>query len=78
MGMADELSSVAKESLHAAGFLLIGGFFCGLTWLQIQLIGPRWNSIGLVLALIVMLFLLRAVRHARGAMRAAAARRDHA
>ena len=75
--MAGKPSSLVEETRNAAGFLLLGAWFGGLIWLQIQWIGPRWNDISLVLALIVALCLLRGFRHARAAMQAAAALRDH-
>ena len=59
---------------HAIGFFLGAALFTFLTWLQIQLIGPRWTDVTLVFALIVAMFALRGVQHARAALRAASGR----
>jgi hypothetical protein len=56
---------------HAVGFFLGAGLFSFFTWLQIQLIGPRWTDVTLVFALIVALLMLRGLHHARAALRAA-------
>ena len=64
-------SQALPLAVHAVGFFLLAGTMAGFTWLQIQLIGPRWESLSLLMALVVALFAIQGARKVREAVRAA-------
>ena len=60
-----DATATPPHALHAVGCFLAAGLFGFFTWLQIQLIGPRWESLSLILALVVLAFVDRGVRELR-------------